>query len=75
MKNQKNNEPDFKEINPEKVSQTIDSIDKALSGKKVDKKIRQKITYAPKTRGYNHTYQAHAGTGKNTGTNAGEPGC
>lgn len=43
-----NNEPDFKEIKPEKVKQIIGSIDKALSGKKVDKKVRQKITYARK---------------------------
>jgi transposase len=42
------NQPDFKEIDPEKVSQTIDSINKALSGKKIDKKVRQKITYAQK---------------------------
>jgi len=36
---QKPNEPD-------KVSQTIDKINKALSGKKVDKKIKQKLNYA-----------------------------
>lgn len=44
---QKPNEPDnFDAIDPDKVSQTIDKINKALSGKKVDKKIKQKLNYA-----------------------------
>jgi transposase len=43
------NEPeDFEEIDTEKVSQTIEKIDQALSGKKVDPKVRQKLTYARK---------------------------
>jgi transposase len=43
-----NNEPDFTEINPEKVEQAIESIDKALKNKKIEPKIRNKITYARK---------------------------
>lgn len=39
---------DFKEIDSQKVSQTIDKIDKALSGKKVAKKVKQKLNYAKK---------------------------
>jgi len=42
-----NNEPDdFEQIDAEKVRQTIDNIDKALSGKEVDKKKKQKLNYA-----------------------------
>ncbi len=45
----KNNEPDdFGQIDAEKVRQTIDNIDKALSEKKVDKKVKQKLNYARK---------------------------
>ncbi|MFC2080435.1 IS1182 family transposase [Bacteroidota bacterium] len=41
------NEPDdFEEIDAEKVSQTIEHIDKALEGKEVDKKVKQKLNYA-----------------------------
>jgi hypothetical protein len=41
------NEPEsFEEINPERVTQTIDKIDKALEGKQVDKKVKQKLNYA-----------------------------
>ncbi|HPI98626.1 MAG TPA: IS1182 family transposase, partial [Synergistales bacterium] len=41
------NEPDdFEQINAEKVSQTIKQIDKALEGKEVDKKVKQKLNYA-----------------------------
>jgi transposase len=40
--------PDFKEIDREKVSQTIDKIDKALEGKPVSKKVKQKLNYAKK---------------------------
>jgi transposase len=44
-----NNAPDdFQKIDAEKVRQTIDKIDKALSGKQVDKKKRQKLNYARK---------------------------
>lgn len=44
-----NNEPDdFEKIDAEKVSQTIEQIDKALAGKEVDKKIKQKLNYAKK---------------------------
>lgn len=43
------NEPeDFEEIDAEKVSQTIEKIDEALSDKKIDPKVRQKLTYARK---------------------------
>lgn len=42
------NEPDFKEIDPEKVAQTIDTINEALKDKEVDKKVRQKLNYAKK---------------------------
>jgi transposase len=42
-----NNEPDgFEQIDAEKVRATIDKIDKALSGKEVDKKKKQKLNYA-----------------------------
>ena len=41
------NEPDdFEEINAEKVSRTIEQIDKAIEGKEVDKKVKQKLNYA-----------------------------
>jgi transposase len=44
-----NNEPDdFEQIDAEKVKQTIDKIDKALAGKPVDKKVKQKLNYAKK---------------------------
>jgi len=43
------NEPDnFDAIDPEAVSNTIDKINKTLTGKHVDKKIRQKLSYAKK---------------------------
>jgi transposase len=41
------NEPEsFEEIDAEKVSQAIDKIDQALSGKEIDKKVKQKLNYA-----------------------------
>ena len=40
--------PDFKEIDKEKVNQTIEKIDKALEGKPVCKKVKQKLNYAKK---------------------------
>ena len=40
------NQPDFEEIDPEKVAQTIDTINQALKDKEVDKKVRQKLNYA-----------------------------
>lgn len=41
------NEPEsFDEIDAEKVAQTIEQIDKALEGKEVDKKVKQKLNYA-----------------------------
>ena len=44
-----NNEPvDFEKIDQESVLRTIESIDKALKGKKVDKKVKQKLNYAQK---------------------------
>ncbi len=42
------NQPDFDEIDPEKVAQTIDTINQALKDKEVDKKVRQKLNYAKK---------------------------
>lgn len=42
------NEPDFETIDPEKVAQTIDTINQALKDKDIDKKIRQKLGYAKK---------------------------
>ena len=39
---------DFVPVSAEKVKETIDKIDKALEGKVVDKKVRQKVTYAKK---------------------------
>src|SRR4030042_4294507 len=44
-----NNEPDsFEKIDQESVLKTIESIDKALKGKQVDKKVKQKLNYAHK---------------------------
>jgi transposase len=44
---QKPNEPnDFKAVDPNEVSKTIDQINKALQGKDVDKKVKQKLNYA-----------------------------
>jgi len=44
-----NNEPDsFEKIDQESVRRTIESIDKALKGKQVDKKVKQKLNYARK---------------------------
>jgi transposase len=42
------NQPDFEEIDPEKVAQTIDTINEALKDKKIDKKVKQKLNYAKK---------------------------
>lgn len=39
---------DFAPVDAAKVKQTIDKIDKALEGKKVDKKVKQKLNYAKK---------------------------
>lgn len=44
-----NNEPDsFEKIDQESVLKTIESIDKVLKGKQVDKKVKQKLNYARK---------------------------
>ena len=40
--------PDFEQVDKKKVTETIDKIDKALEGKKVDKKVKQKLNYAKK---------------------------
>lgn len=40
--------PDFKEVDREKVTQTIEKIDKALEDKPVSKKVKQKLNYAKK---------------------------
>jgi len=42
------NTPNFEAIDPDSVSQTIDQINQALSGKEVDKKVKQKLNYAKK---------------------------
>jgi len=42
------NKPDFDNIDPEKVEQAIASINEALTGKEVDKKVKQKLSYAKK---------------------------
>jgi transposase len=39
---------EMQELDPQKVEQTIDAINAALSGKEVDKKIKQKLAYARK---------------------------
>jgi len=38
--------PDLSDISPEKVEQTISTINEALKDKKIDKKIRQQLNYA-----------------------------
>ena len=44
-----NNEPDsFEKIDQKSVRRTIESIDNALKGKHVDKKVKQKLNYARK---------------------------
>jgi len=44
-----NNEPDsFEKIDQQSVLKTIESIDKALKGTQVDKKVKQKLNYARK---------------------------
>lgn len=46
---QQPNEPDdFKEINAEAVSETIDRINEALKGKDIDQRVKQKLNYAKK---------------------------
>lgn len=40
------NEPEFEELDAEKVTQAIDAINEALEGKQVKKKIKQKLSYA-----------------------------
>lgn len=45
----KDTEPvNFTNIDQEKVKQTVEKIEKALSGKKVDKKVKQKLNYVKK---------------------------
>jgi transposase len=39
---------EFNDISAKKVQEVIDTIDKALEGKQVDKKVKQKINYAKK---------------------------
>jgi len=46
--NEQLEKPDFAELSPEKVEATINTINEALSDKKVDKKIKQKLQYAAK---------------------------
>lgn len=64
------NQPDnFKAIDPNEVSQTIDKINKALQGKDIDKKVRQKLNYAkknwPKNIAKYNTYEQQMG-GRNS---------
>ena len=40
--------PNFEQVDSKKVSETIDQIDKALEGKSVSKKVKQKLNYAKK---------------------------
>lgn len=40
--------PDFEAIDREKITETIEKIDKALEGKSVSKKVKQKLNYAKK---------------------------
>lgn len=40
--------PDFRDVDPQKVKQTIDSINQALENKEVDPKVKQKLNYAAK---------------------------
>jgi len=42
------NTPDFEAIDQEKVEATINTINAALQGKEVDKKVKQKLNYAKK---------------------------
>ncbi|UOY05677.1 IS1182 family transposase [Muricauda sp. SCSIO 64092] len=42
------NEPSFAAIDPEEVTKTVDTINDALKDKEVDKKVKQKLTYAKK---------------------------
>lgn len=44
---------EMQELDPQKVEQTIDAINAALKDKPVDKKVRQKLTYAGKNWGAN----------------------
>ena len=46
---QRPNEPDnFDAIDPNEVAKTIESINKALEGRQIDKKVKQKLSYAKK---------------------------
>ena len=45
---EENEEINFEEIDPQKVQETIEKIDKALQGKNISSKIKQKIVYAKK---------------------------
>lgn len=63
---QKPNQPDnFKAIDPNEVSQTIDKINRALQGKDIDKRVKQKLNYAkknwPKNIAKYNSYQAQMG--------------
>lgn len=42
------NEPDFEAISSDKIEHTIKQINDALQGKKVDKKVKQKLNYVKK---------------------------
>ena len=44
---------EMQELDPQKVEQAIDAINAALKGKEVDKKVRQKLSYARKNWGDN----------------------
>lgn len=40
--------PDFEKVDTRKVTESIEKIEKALQGKQVDKKVKQKLNYAKK---------------------------
>lgn len=42
------NQPDFEVISSDKIEATINSINEALQGKQIDKKVKQKLNYAKK---------------------------
>lgn len=45
---QENEPSDFEQIDPKKVEETIDQIDRVLKGKKIDPKVKQKLIKAKK---------------------------
>ena len=59
----------MQELDPEKVERTIDAINAALSGKQVDKKVKQKLKYTGKNWGDNlRRYETQKGILKERGS-------